>query len=93
MGGSIGFGKRELLKFVNFKGYEVQDNWTIGYESLVRYKAKNKHLNISQKYQFDDFKLGMWVSKIRTQYKEKKLDPASWKSLNKIARYCLKIDY
>ena len=25
--------------------------------------------------------------------KEKKLDPASWKSLNKIARHCLKIDY
>ena len=31
--------------------------------------------------------------KLNFNEKEKKLDPASWKSLNKIARHCLKIDY
>jgi superfamily II DNA or RNA helicase len=71
-------GSEKSLRLAKLPGWVwsiIDEQWQYGYESLVKFAAKNGHARVPQDFNDEDFSLGVWVNTNRTTKRKGSLSP------------------
>lgn len=77
--------KLEKIGFKKIKPQVVEDDWNKYYECAKEYYMENKDLKVPRNYTISNIKLGTWIYKMRSFYKEKRLMPIKIHKLETIS--------
>ena len=66
--GILGKKKKELLESIGFSFSPYEDDWNNAFKLAEMYYNTNGDLLVKQNEIFEDFNLGMWISRQRTNY-------------------------
>ncbi|MEC4565384.1 Helicase associated domain protein [Paenibacillus sp. CMAA1739] len=80
--GSISKERIRALRELGFQWEIIDNSWEIFYSELTTFKKMKGHVNIPQKYEVNDLKLGQRVSRQRQAYKKGELPQKRINKLN-----------
>ncbi|MGG1650475.1 Helicase associated domain protein [Paenibacillus sp. NRS-1775] len=77
---------QERIDMLNSIGFQwgTTDLWNNTFNLLIKYKDKHNNCNVPREYEIDGVKLGYWVHRQRTFYKENRLSQKQIDKLNTI---------
>lgn len=76
--------KLEKIGFVKIKPQTIDNEWMEYYECAKKYYYENKNLLVPRNCIISNIKLGSWIYKMRTMYRDNKLIPIKIHKLEKI---------
>ncbi len=74
--------KRDKLSRINFIWNVIEHDWNYGLELLIRYKEEYGNIRVPQRFIYNKYQLGSWVSNQR--YKKEKLPKEKITKLDKL---------